>query len=399
LDAGKQLFRILPGEDAILNQHALICLFMPSPSRADALRPLVHLSRVLLAGMGLLLTLHLTASAQQSLPAAREADLYEAAKKEGKLVWYVGGPLDGMNAIAAEFEKDYPGVKVETMRLVGVQQYQRFMDETGAKKHLADVLQNTDYPSMLSLIEDGHIAEWKIPAFDRIPEMYRIKDFAYAQYTSANAIIYHENKLTEEEVKLLQSGWEAVLDPRFKGRFSVSPMKCGVCYAPIHMFLDPQFNGRYGPEFLKKLAESKPASYSEVLVAIDRVIAGEEDFTISGWEAAGAVKLRAGAPIRWLFPRPTPEYGNSWQGISVYAPHPNAARLFLDWTNNDKGAGAMERVYGSKSTLEGLADQRPYVKAPWYKPPVELYPVDQKRWDLNYHKDMDLWASLLKRAQ
>jgi iron(III) transport system substrate-binding protein len=359
----------------------------------------IRASQVLFAGLALTLTQYSLASAQQLPSAANESAIYEAAKKEGKLVWYVGGPLDGMNAIAAEFEKEYPGIKVETMRLVGVQQYQRFLDETNAKKHLADVLQNTDYPSMLSLIEESHIAEWKIPTFDRIPEMYRIKDFAYAQYTSTNAIIYREKKLTEEEVKLLQSGWEAVLDPRFKGRFSVSPMKCGVCYAPIHMFLDPKLNGRFGPEFLKKLAGLKPASYSEVLVAIDRVIAGEQDFTLSGWEAAGAVKLRAGAPIRWLFPRPTPEYGNSWQGISVYARHPNAARLFLNWSNNDKGAGAMERVYGSKSTLEGLAGQRPYVKAPWYKHPVELYPIDLQRWDSNYHKDMDLWASLLKQAQ
>jgi iron(III) transport system substrate-binding protein len=380
-------------------RHTLSCLFMPFPDRHDTLRRLVRMSEVLLAGMMLVLMLHPAASAQQPLSTASEAALYEAAKKEGKLVWYVGGPLDGMNAIAAEFEKEYPGIKVETMRLVGVQQYQRFLDETNAKKHLADVLQNTDYPSMLSLVEDGHIAEWRIPIFDRIPEMYRIKDFAYAQYTSTNAIIYHENKLTEEEIRLLQSGWEAVLDPRFKGRFSVSPMKCGVCYAPIHMFLDPKLKDRYGPEFLKKLAASKPATYSEVLVAIDRVIAGEQDFTLSGWEAAGAVKLKAGAPIRWLFPQPTPEYGNSWQGISIYAPHPNAARLFLNWTNDDRGAGAMERVYGSQSTLEGLIDQRPYVKAPWYKRPAEIYPVDQKRWDLNYHKDMDLWASLLKQAQ
>jgi ABC-type Fe3+ transport system substrate-binding protein len=360
---------------------------------------LFRLCRLLLAGIGVALAQLTLVHAQQPSPSAGEAALYDAAKKEGRLVWYVGGPLDGMNAIAAEFEKEYPGIKVETMRLVGVQQYQRFMDETNAKKYLADVLQNTDYPSMLALVEEGHIAEWKIPTYERIPEMYRIKDFAYAQYTSTNAIIYHENKLTEEEVGLLQSGWQAVLDPRFKGRFSVSPMKCGVCYAPIHMILDPKFEDRLGTEFLKKLAGMKPASYSEVLVAIDRVIAGEQDFTLSGWEAAGAVKLKEGAPIRWLFPRPAPEYGNSWQGISKYAPHPSAARLFLNWANNDKGAGAMERVYGSKSTLEGLAEQRPYVKAPWYKPPAELYSVDQRRWDANYHKDMDLWANLLKRAQ
>jgi hypothetical protein len=57
----------------------------------------------------------------------------------------------------------------------------------------------------------------------------------------------------------------------------------------------------------------------------------------------------------------------------------------------------MERVYGSKSTLQGIPDARPYIKADWYKPPTDVYGVDWKRWGDNYHKDMDLWAATLKR--
>lgn len=339
------------------------------------------------------------ASAQVVSDPKNEAALYEAAKREGTVVWYVGGPLEGMNAIAAEFQKDYPGIKIETLRLVGVLQYQRFIDETHAKKFLADVLQNTDYPSVASLIEDGHISQWRLPTIDRIPEHFRIKDFAYSQYTSTNAIIYNVNKVSADEVKVLETGWEAALDPRFKGRFSVSTMKCGTCYGPIHMFLDPKLKNRYGPEFLARLAAQQPANYAEVLVATDRVIAGEHDFTLWGWEAIAALKWKDGAPIRWLFPRPTPDYGNAWLALSRYAPHPNAARLFLNWLMSDRGATAMERVYGAKSTLQGIDDLRAYVKESWYRAPTELYPVDQQRWEENYHKDMDLWIATLKRAR
>ena len=311
------------------------------------------MTRVLWAAVLLVLTSFGPVRAQGDDPA-----LYEAAKKEGKVVWYVGGPLEGMNAVAGQFQKEFPGIAVETMRLVGVAQYQRFMDETGAKKYLADVLQNTDYPSIASLIEDGHVAPWRVPTFERIPAQFRIKESAYAQYVSTNGIIYNVNKVTPAEVAQLETGWEAVLDPRFRGRFSVSPMKCGVCYAPVHLFMDPKYRDRYGPAFLEKIAAQKPASYSEVLVTIDRVIAGEQDFTIAGWEAAGAVKLIDGAPIRWVFPRPTPEFGNSWLAISKYAPHPNASRLFLNWLVGDKGAdrdGAAVWVQGDAAGDPGPA--------------------------------------------
>ena len=70
------------------------------------------------------------ALAQQAPGPNDEAQLYEVAKKEGKVVWYEGAPLEPMQAIALEFEKKYPGIKVEVLRIVGVQQYQRFMQET-----------------------------------------------------------------------------------------------------------------------------------------------------------------------------------------------------------------------------------------------------------------------------
>ena len=65
----------------------------------------------------------------QTFPATRR-DSYEAAKKEGTVVWYESAPLEPMKAVAGEFEKKYPGIKVEVLRIVGVQQYQRFMQET-----------------------------------------------------------------------------------------------------------------------------------------------------------------------------------------------------------------------------------------------------------------------------
>jgi ABC-type Fe3+ transport system substrate-binding protein len=252
---------------------------------------------------------------------------------------------------------------------------------------------------MQSLIDDGHVADWKVPVHDRYPADFRLGTFAYANYTTDNAIIYNVNKVTPEEVKLLESGWEAVLDPRFKGRFAVTSMKCGACYAGIHMFLDPKMKDKYGMEFLKKVAAQKPAVYSEVLVGMDRVIAGEHDFTYWTWEGIALTKWQQGAPIRWLHPKPTPVFGNSWQAVSKYAPHPNAARLFQNWSMSEEGALAIQQLYGSATVLKDLKDQRSVTKESWYKPVAQPYAVDFKRWDRDYHKDMDAWIKILRESR
>ena len=328
-----------------------------------------------------------------------EAKLYEAAKKEGTVVWYVSAPIEPMKDVANEFEKRYPGIKVEVLRIVGIQQYQRFMQEVQAKRHFVDILHISDRPSMLELIDEGHVAEWKVPMHDRFIPSFRIKNHAYANYTTDNAIIYNVNKLTAEEVKILESSWKGVLDPRFKGRFAVSTMKCGACYASIHMFLDPQMKDEYGVEFLKKLAAQKPAVYAETLVGLDRVIAGEHDFTYWTWESIANTKWMQGAPIRWIRPSPTPDYGNSWQAVSKYAPHPNAARLLQNWSMSAEGATALQQKYGTSTTMTGIVDRRKVTSESWYRPIQKRYDPDFKRWDADYHKDMDMWAKLLRDAR
>lgn len=336
----------------------------------------------------------------QSFPDPKdEAKLYELAKKEGKVVWYESAPLEPMQAIALAFERKYPGIKVEVLRIVGVQQYQRFMQEVQAKQHNVDVLHISDQPSMVTLIDEGHVAEWKVPDHDRYPEAFRLKNHSYANYSTDNAIIYNVNKVTPEEVKLLESDWKAVLDPRFKGRFAVTSMKCGACYAAIHMFLDPKNKDVYGVEFLKQIAAQKPAVYSEVLVGLDRVIAGEHDFTYWTWEGIALTKWQQGAPIRWLHPKPTPAFGNSWQAVSKYAPHPNAARLFQNWSMSEEGGIAIQKLYGSATVMKGLKDERSVTKEAWYKPMAQSYDVDFKRWDRDYHKDMDAWINILKQSR
>jgi len=322
-----------------------------------------------------------------------EAALYEAARQEGRLVWYESAPLEPMRAVADAFEQRYPGITVDVMRIVGVQQYQRFLQETAASQHIADILHISDYPSMVDLIEQGHLVEWRTPEGDRIPEEFRIGYSAYANYTTDVALVYNRTLVTEEEVELLGSSWTSILDPRFKGRFATTTMKCGTCYAIIHMFLDPQFEDEFGMDFLEAIAEQEPAVYSEILVGLDRTIAGEHAFTFA-WEGVGNTNWQRGAPIGWIRPDPTPEFGNSWQGISKYAPNPNAARLFQNWSMSEEGAYVLQQLYGSATTMEGIEDKREVTNEPWYRPINERYNVDFDRWARDYHTDMDAWIAI-----
>lgn len=326
-----------------------------------------------------------------------DAKLYANAKAEGgTVVWYLNQPLEPLRLVANDFEKQYPGLHVEMQRAIGMQLFQKFTRETDAKQNIADVVQISDPVLMKNLAEGNYLAHWKVPTFDRIPASYKIGDQAMTIIVTDMAILYNTNKLTPEEVAILQADWRGILDPRFKGRFAVANTKCGICYVGISFFLDPAFKDKFGPDFLAKVAQQKPAIYSDSVVAIDRVVAGEQDFLFYFTEGPGVTKYNQGAPMRWIEPSPRPAYANAIQGVSSTAPHPNGGRLFQNWITSEAGAKSLQQSYGVRTSLAGVPDDRAVAKLPWQPHPKD-YDVDFVRWEKEYDSAQDLWIKLLKQ--
>jgi ABC-type Fe3+ transport system substrate-binding protein len=352
---------------------------------------------VLLAVLACMLA-NLAAQADSPPSPQDEPGLYLAARRDGKLVWYSTNGMAESKAVAAAFTAKYPGVDVDIIRLVGPQQYQRFVAESDAKQYIADVVNISDKPLLESLIEGGQLSRWRIPTIDRLPDQYHLQDYVYAFQKTVLALIYNENKVTPQEASLLAASWANILDPRFKGRFAIAPQKCGQCYAGVHMFLDPKMAETFPPDFMQKVADQHPAIYTDMFGAIDRVVAGEADFTYWSWEGGAATKLAQGAPIRWVYPKPTPAFPNNWFAIASTAPHPAAARLFLNWLGSDAGVGVLETQFGAEPAMHGVADSRSFRNLPWWRPPVEEYTVDFDRWEKNYNTDLDRWIKILANS-
>jgi iron(III) transport system substrate-binding protein len=90
----------------------------------------------------------LTASAPMSVSqlalyqgADRETLLIQGAKKEGQIVFY--NSHTWFKAVAQEFEKKYPFIKVAEWRADGADVMKRVIEESQAGRFLADVVEST----------------------------------------------------------------------------------------------------------------------------------------------------------------------------------------------------------------------------------------------------------------
>src|SRR5262245_8975668 len=85
-------------------------------------------------------------------PVAVTPALIEAAKKEGKVVWYAAMDLPVSERVARGFEAKYPGIAVRIERTGSERQFQRLAQEYAANIFVADVINASDA---------AHFIAWK----------------------------------------------------------------------------------------------------------------------------------------------------------------------------------------------------------------------------------------------
>ena len=79
-----------------------------------------------------------------SVALAQDAALIQAARKEGKVVWYTSLAFPSSTAIAHYFQNKYKGIEVEVHRNGSQRVLQRFMQEAAAGIKNADIIHTSD---------------------------------------------------------------------------------------------------------------------------------------------------------------------------------------------------------------------------------------------------------------
>ena len=333
------------------------------------------LTRRLLLGAALGAPAIISARAQ-SKPGITD-ELVKAAQKEGVLSYYHNSDIGPTGQWTETFSKRF-GIQMKNMRLPSYPLFDRWLNESRVGRHLADLIQITD-PTLLSYAnQQGFVANYVPEGGSAIPATLREDGIWYGLFTDPMGIGYNSKMVSPEEEKLIQTGgWDALADPRWKGRFgTATPASGGSSYAFCYMFL-VTLRDRYGRAWFSKLAANAPDIYASKAPLFERLAAGE--YAIMDQGSAGTLSdyYLKGAPIRWAFPAPTPISMTS-QSVCKNAPHPNAARLFQEWSTSAEGQADWLRYTIAGATRPDVPDPRRATKSDWYKEswfrePTELY--------------------------
>ena len=142
-----------------------------------------------LAALGLL--------AAASAPAPAQDARLEAAKKEGKVVWYTSLALSSAEKVAKLFEAAYPGIKVEVHRTGSQRILQRVMQELQANIKNVDVIHTSDAGHYVLLKDKKLLMKYTPAGVERFPAAFKDKDgYHYGLRATVNVIAYNTKSLS-----------------------------------------------------------------------------------------------------------------------------------------------------------------------------------------------------------
>ena len=103
-------------------------------------------------------------------PCAADAVDHDAAKREGKVVWYTSLPIALSQRLAGLFEQR-SGIKVELFRSGGSAILRRFLQEKDAGRVLADVLYTADPAATAALAAKDAFVTFRPRNFAKIADV------------------------------------------------------------------------------------------------------------------------------------------------------------------------------------------------------------------------------------
>jgi putative spermidine/putrescine transport system substrate-binding protein len=286
-------------------------------------------------------------------------DLVKAAKAEGELT-VIACPRDWLNygEIFQKFSAKY-GIKINELNPEGSsgEEMEAVKANKGSKGRQAPDVVDVSLAFGPQMQNEKLLAPYQVKTWGGIPASIKDKDGYWVGGYYGNLTF----EVNMDVVKNPPKDWNDLLKPEFKGKFALSGdpriggqgflsvASAGIANGGDFKNLMPALN------FFKKLHE---AGNLVPLIAVPGTVASGETPITMRWDylaLSNRDKSAGNPPIGVIIPASGQIAGVYVQGISAYAPHPNAARLYEEYLFSDEGQLIWLSGYGHPARFDELS--------------------------------------------
>src|SRR5262249_38815018 len=270
------------------------------------------------------------------------------AEQEGEVVYYGHDGEAGIAALLGALRKELPKIKTNYMRAPTGALYAKITAERAAGRFGVDVLQLSDISPAIDFSKKGGWELYLSPEYSGYkpdnqsnPRGY----FGWAGVTFAG-IAYNKGKVKAAEAP---KGWKDLLNPALKDGISAKLSTSGMQHAQWYAL-----RKLYGNDFWTAFARQQPRGFDSRAQLFDRLAKGDDRVCALAEYAGYTLFKEKGADIEFVAPPDGLPATPIFIGVVNRAPHPEAARLFVDWALSRRGQAVYQNekllLYGSLRT-------------------------------------------------
>lgn len=267
-----------------------------------------------------------------SVRAADQATI-DAAKKEGKVVWYTGLVLtEAAKPLIEAFKAKYPGIEVEAARYAAPDVMLRVQNEAQARNYVVDIVDGT--AAIPALLASDFLQPYVSPEASRYPaDLKDPKGLWTASWQFFRTISYNTDMIPAAQAP---KNLDDLLNPKFKGTMAWADDPSMIGPPGFILTVFNIMGEEKGTEYLKKLAAQNiskvPASQ---MVVTGQVVEGQFAMNLTTLTHHLIIEKYKSAPAKWVKIEPLGQIICPI-GMVKNAPHPNAAKLFIDFILSDQ---------------------------------------------------------------
>jgi iron(III) transport system substrate-binding protein len=313
--------------------------------------------------------------ASQTFGAEDQSKLIEGAKKEGRVVyWSSGLTPELIKAIDEGFKKKYGlhDFQVVFSAARTTEQIAKVTQELRANRLTVDIISGAMPEFFYDLLKVGEVMKYDSPEYKYFSKAKGLlsEPGYWAPTISMSFIPMWNPKYIKKDI----TKYADLLDPQFKGMIvSGDPMK-SESYLTYYMGLRKVLD----KDFMQKLAKQDIVWFTRSPDVTTKVVTGERPVSFMGNNRTAYVAAMEGAQIKVLFPKEgTVILSNPFVTLKK-APHPNAAKLLVDYVNSKEGQTLMVEKSGYFTAREDVPIPP---KVAQFSPPfskITIIPMDWK---------------------
>jgi ABC-type Fe3+ transport system substrate-binding protein len=244
-----------------------------------------------------------------------------AAKQEGKVVVYnmsLGAPY--WLAVIKSFEQKY-GISVESLDLRASELVERIRTEQSAGRFLGDT-EMVSTTMIEEQLKNGDFIQKlpPIPNAANVRPPFKTTDYSVPAFVQPMGILINTRMVKDADVP---ASWDDLNSPKWKGKLLSDDMRPLGSGNTLFAILQKTM----GTEFNEKLAEQKPVFSRDMRNDARRVARGEYPIYIT--QVFALASDLKGLPVKVVIPKEGAPYAQMDLAMLKSAPHPNAARLFI----------------------------------------------------------------------